>query len=357
MEIVEKADGRIGLVNLGNTCFLNSALQLLRHNKTLYKYFQSGDWKHRITTENKYTPMVAPISEFVLSIWRDDLLRGTKISPGKFYQTLVGIADKVGYDDLAEKHRQADAGEALLFLIDCLHEGLAHPVEMAITGEAVSKTEQRLYKSYECWIQNYKKQWSSVVKVLHGQKLSVNICKKCGHITDAYESWSSLSIPILNATEPGMPAPSLYDCLKEYFKVETLEDYKCDGCKTKGDIDRSIRLSIIPEYIIVILNRFTNSGAKVKAKIDFDLDNVKLNEWFIGNQDTSTTYRAVAVIDHRGSLAGGHYVSSARWEKDPSIWYRYDDDSVNEISATAVNNGDTYVILLESTKIESKTRG
>ena len=98
--------------------------------------------------------------------------------------------------------------------------------------------------------------------------------------------------------------------------------------------------------------RYTNRGNKVRAKIDFDLNAVDLDTWFIGNRDTTATkYRCTAVIDHHGVMGGGHYVSSCRYEND--TWIRYDDESVNQMPTEHVNNGDTYVILLEQISTSS----
>jgi hypothetical protein len=44
-------------------------------------------------------------------------------------------------------------------------------------------------------------------------------------------------------------------------------------------------------------------------------------------------------------MGGGHYVSSCRYEDN--TWLRYDDESVHPMPTEHVNNGDTYVILLE----------
>ncbi|KAA6378138.1 MAG: hypothetical protein EZS28_026335 [Streblomastix strix] len=45
--------GLVGLVNLGNTCYMNSALQCLLHTPLLASFFLSGKYKQEIVKENK----------------------------------------------------------------------------------------------------------------------------------------------------------------------------------------------------------------------------------------------------------------------------------------------------------------
>ena len=219
-------------------------------------------------------------------------------------------------------------------------------MEMVVRGSPSTPEEIRWTKSYEQWIQHYKKQWSVVINTLHGQKMTATTCKTCQYHSERFESWGSLSIPLLNADKPGTPAPTLRQCLEENFKDEVIEDYHCDVCGKKREANQTSRLSILPKYIVLSIMRYTARGQKVRAKIDFDLNLLDLDPWFIGNRETTPTkYRCLSVIDHHGMMGGGHYVSSCRYEGD--TWIRYDDETVAQMPTEHVNNGDTYVILLE----------
>jgi hypothetical protein len=51
----------------------------------------------------------------------------------------------------------------------------------------------------------------------------------------------------------------------------------------------------------------------------------------------------VSVVQHSGSLGGGHYIAHAKLRDSPS-WYTFDDAYVNEISASSVANKEAYIL-------------
>lgn len=119
-----KVRGHVGLTNLGNTCYMNSALQCLRSVEELSMYFLSRKWTREINASNPigHGGAIAKVYAGVLNgIYNLD---GTSsFSPKNFKQTL-GKAN-----NLFSGYGQQDSQEFVSWLVDALHEDLNRVVE------------------------------------------------------------------------------------------------------------------------------------------------------------------------------------------------------------------------------------
>jgi len=110
--------GLIGLTNLGNTCFMNSAIQCLSNCEYLTKYFFSKYYKKEINSLSKYSSggkIANSYSDLLDKLWKQ---KEKYINPYQFYKTFTSYVKIFGDSS------QHDSHEMLIYLLEKLHEDL-----------------------------------------------------------------------------------------------------------------------------------------------------------------------------------------------------------------------------------------
>jgi ubiquitin carboxyl-terminal hydrolase 4/11/15 len=183
--------GRTGLVNIGNTCFMNSALQCLSNCYELTKYFLLNFYENDINQENRLGT-----GGQVVIIYRkllDDLWLGDDdyINPNYFKRIFAHFVHKFsGY-------AQQDSNEFLIYLLDKIHEDLntitVKPyIEME--GKKPEQTDEEVSKIW--WEKHLKRENSIIVDLFHGQFKSTISCNICHEVCVSFDSYMFISLPI-----------------------------------------------------------------------------------------------------------------------------------------------------------------
>jgi len=204
-----------GLQNMGNTCFINSALQVLFNCPKLVHIIINGDnenlTKYKQTFEDYFRETTNTLGPYIL------YKRYQKIN-----SNYLGIS-------------QEDAHEYLTFIIDDIDE-LGKDIDV-----------KNLFKI------------SLISKVN---------CEECDNFSQVIISEKILSLSIDNCQ-------SLDDCFKKLYKKESLDDdnkWFCDKCNKKVCSNKKIYIDKISKYFIICLNRFifeNNNIIKNKNNITF----------------------------------------------------------------------------------------
>lgn len=124
---VYESKGLSGLVNIGNSCYINSIIQCLSNTISLTDYILSGDYKEDKTIVNNKNKSNYVLNSYILLInnmWNINQL----IKPKSFVENMSKF--HVKYFSL----QQQDSHECLLYIIDLLHKSLSYEIEIDIKG-------------------------------------------------------------------------------------------------------------------------------------------------------------------------------------------------------------------------------
>ncbi|PWN33431.1 UCH-domain-containing protein [Meira miltonrushii] len=191
----EKNAGLTGLYNLGNTCFMNSALQCMSNTKELKDYFVSGVYKNEVNTDNPLGmggAMAKVFGELLGKLWGSG---GGAVHPREFKTVLSRYSSQfAGY-------AQQDTQELLAFLLDGLHEDLNRIVKKPYVeapdweGGGLKEMIAFAHKQWEI----YKMRNDSViVDLFQGQYRSTLVCPTCKKVSIKFDPFMYLTLPIPN---------------------------------------------------------------------------------------------------------------------------------------------------------------
>ncbi|GBG76736.1 hypothetical protein CBR_g22954 [Chara braunii] len=189
--------GLTGLQNLGNTCFMNSALQCLAHTPQLVEYFLS-DYVREINLENPLG-MRGEIARAFGELLREMILVGkSPVAPRHFKGTLARFAPQFsGYN-------QHDSQELLAFLLNGLHEDLNRVRDKPYIEQKDADGRPDEKVAIEAWANHKARNDSIVVDICQGQYKSTLVCPTCGKTSVTFDPFMYLSLPLPAKTSRSM---------------------------------------------------------------------------------------------------------------------------------------------------------
>ncbi len=306
-----------GLINTGNSCYLNCTLQCLFNNEQfISKLYQSYQ-----LFENQL------ITSFIELHKSNPHKSNSQLKNPSNFKYVCGT-----YNDLFRYNTQQDSYESLITIIDIIHNVYARHQDNF-------KEKNDFYKRAVCnaslkYMKKYMDTfgYSFIIDLFYGQFISIIKCSRCNGQSKTYDMFNSLSVD---------PESDLKIAFKSYFKEEELESINCEKCLMKTNCIKYTSILIYPKIFIISIKKYLSKNFIMSISDDITFVSSSLQH---GSRSKSRiNYKLKCLVCHEGpgDLNSGHYYCIII-KNDK--WYLINDENIREINPLQESKHIYYLI-------------
>jgi ubiquitin C-terminal hydrolase len=256
------------------------------------------------------------------------------ILPNRFIERMKQVSVQKNRDEFSS-HEQCDSVDFFEFILECIHNSLnlmTPPIKRSIKTQ-VDKYLQDIEVS-DCSIVSNLFLSCSMNRYMSPDYNKIEFDKL------EHEYTVSLSIPENNSV-------SLKDCFSYTFKEELLTGENAwfdEKENVKKNVIKRSYLCHTPKILVLHLKKWNTNMVKKRIKIDipFILD---IQPFTIYPE--SCEYELFGIINHEGSIHGGHYYASIQ---KSGLWFSVNDNLIQPIFAEHLIHEGNYCLFYRKIK-------
>jgi ubiquitin C-terminal hydrolase len=321
-----------GFTNLGNTCYMNAALQCLSHLPQLNLNNQNfiNDIKKRSSKSD--VNVMKHFLNLQHSVWEEDK---NVVSTRGVLESFIKQCEK--NDVYFESFQQNDTTDFLNTYMDFLHESIKRTVNININGTPKNNYDKLKVKSIETWRSFFENSYSYIIVKFYSQLLTLTSCPNCNYYTSNHEPIMSISLTLKGNYN------NIYDCLNEFTDKEKLDlnnTWKCDKCKCEVQPEKKIKFWNLSDVLIFSIKTF-RLNKKIEKHIEFP-EELNMEDYCINNK-SNLRYSLSGICIHGGNLHGGHYYAMCK-DHTENIWRIHNDTHVKDTTLENVLSQTPYCL-------------
>jgi ribA/ribD-fused uncharacterized protein len=324
----------VGLPNIGNTCYMNSALQVLARIPEMRQILMSpAVLNHSDRVVSSLAKLVQAMSTPGVDIKAKNIeaFRKALTEDASFNEQFPYTTGSIG--NWFPSSPEHDASEFMNALIQRCKTAIFperkdvewRQREKDQPGDAAADLSRKYWA-------NYQERVGSPIDSLFSGQLQTTTTN-AEQRSYQFDSLSTLPIEV---------PPSIRPTSLQALLAKRVEEQSVEGSKVKT----ADKLSVLPPYLSFQLKRFDNGGNKIETPVS--IPNTLDMKPYVAEfaQGETTEYELYSVVNHIGkTISTGHYTADIK-EGDDGKWRNYNDSRVQEkLALPESGNKDAYVLV------------
>lgn len=322
----------IGLLNLGNNCYLNATLQCLAYTPPLSQWLvtrpHSPQCRFRVL---KGFCSLCEVERIIFDIFNSAY---GCAKPNSLCYNIKKISNLFGVGT------QEDASEFFTTLL----EHMAKAIKFS-SSSSPNQFNGAVNGKHNA---NNKRSHTILDDIFAFQFRSRITCSSCGRLSDTIEDTNiwPLEVKYVQDIRKGM---------LHFLKEEILDGenaYKCEKCGRKTRATKKYSIRSAPNILVVHLKRFDSSHVGKLSHYVAYPETLQLpglvnnnNSMGLEGGGSGVQYKLYGVLVHLGYTShSGHYYSYVRGPPHGQQWYKADDTSVSAVSASDALAQNAYIL-------------
>ncbi|XP_068584377.1 uncharacterized protein [Cebidichthys violaceus] len=172
-------------------------------------------------------------------------------------------------------------------------------------------------------------------KVFKGALKRTTKCSKGHKIIEETNSFWTLPLSLNDSHDSSYSVESSFERIFQSKSFKGGNMVYCNDCEEKTEAETGCEMEVFPQILILLLKRFDddNTGTYFKSHRCVDVSREL--------QRNNKKYELYAMVNHIGSLTGGHYTATILSNEDRT-WYKFNDADVYKVEEQPFAETNSY---------------